>query len=239
MSKRAFGELESQILFILRTGERKTVKDVHKTLGGHDNYNTVMTVMTRLAEKKQIARESMRATKNQNILQLKNKKRNKNQNFSVSQAPTSNHPIKKSKIKASRQQMRDSYNQNQKLLKNKKKQKKINEDDLMAFSSQEEKVQPISLPNELPEIKKSNPKIEEAKYIKNLQIQKLAEIKLKKEEVIKELQESDSLEPAKKLALEVRLDQIKREEDQALFFKSETEKVISEEEKKEKELLHF
>lgn len=57
MSKRAFGELESQILFILRSGERKTVKDVHKALGGHDNYNTVMTVMTRLAEKKQIARE--------------------------------------------------------------------------------------------------------------------------------------------------------------------------------------
>src|SRR5260221_347477 len=36
-----------------------TVKDVHRTLGGTDNYNTIMTVMNRLAEKKQIARERM------------------------------------------------------------------------------------------------------------------------------------------------------------------------------------
>lgn len=59
MTKRAFGELESQILYILKSGERKTVKDVHKALGGQDNYNTVMTVMSRLAEKKQIGREKM------------------------------------------------------------------------------------------------------------------------------------------------------------------------------------
>lgn len=57
MTKRAFGELESQILYILKSGERKTVKDVHQALGGQDNYNTVMTVMTRLALKKQLARE--------------------------------------------------------------------------------------------------------------------------------------------------------------------------------------
>lgn len=57
MTKRAFGELESQILYILKSGERKTVKDVHKALGGNDNYNTVMTVMSRLAEKKKLARE--------------------------------------------------------------------------------------------------------------------------------------------------------------------------------------
>ncbi len=57
MTKRAFGELESQILYILKSGERKTVKDVHKALGGEDNYNTVMTVMSRLAEKKQLGRE--------------------------------------------------------------------------------------------------------------------------------------------------------------------------------------
>jgi len=57
MTKRAFGELESQILYILKSGERQTVKDVHKALGGNDNYNTVMTVMSRLAEKKQLARE--------------------------------------------------------------------------------------------------------------------------------------------------------------------------------------
>ncbi len=59
MAKRAFGELESQILFILQSDQRKTVKDVHHALGGQDNYNTVMTVMTRLVEKKQLAREKM------------------------------------------------------------------------------------------------------------------------------------------------------------------------------------
>ncbi|MFA6916506.1 MAG: BlaI/MecI/CopY family transcriptional regulator [Parachlamydiales bacterium] len=57
MVKRAFGELESQILYILKSGERKTVKDVHQSLGGLDNYNTIMTVMSRLAEKKLLARE--------------------------------------------------------------------------------------------------------------------------------------------------------------------------------------
>lgn len=57
MAKRAFGELESQILYIMQSGERQTVKDVHKALGGHDNYNTVMTVMSRLAEKKILGRE--------------------------------------------------------------------------------------------------------------------------------------------------------------------------------------
>ncbi len=59
MTKRAFGELESQILYILRSGERKTVKDVHQALGGENSYNTTMTVMTRLAEKKQLAREKI------------------------------------------------------------------------------------------------------------------------------------------------------------------------------------
>jgi len=59
MVKRAFGELESQILYILKSGDRKTVKDVHHALGGQDNYNTVMTVMSRLAEKKKLAREKM------------------------------------------------------------------------------------------------------------------------------------------------------------------------------------
>jgi len=57
MTKRAFGELESQILYILKSGKRQTVKEVHKALGGNDNYNTVMTVMSRLVEKKQLSRE--------------------------------------------------------------------------------------------------------------------------------------------------------------------------------------
>ncbi len=55
MTKRAFGELEAEILHFLRTGERKTVKEVHAALGG--SYNTVMTVMSRLAAKKQLERE--------------------------------------------------------------------------------------------------------------------------------------------------------------------------------------
>lgn len=59
MTKRAFGELESQILYILQNGKRMTVKEVHRELGGEDNYNTVMTVMSRLAEKKELKREKM------------------------------------------------------------------------------------------------------------------------------------------------------------------------------------
>lgn len=57
MKKRAFGELEAQILFLLKSGEKKTVKEIHRELGGEDNYNTIMTVMSRLAEKKQLGRE--------------------------------------------------------------------------------------------------------------------------------------------------------------------------------------
>lgn len=59
MTKRAFGELESQILYLLKSGERKTVKDVHFLLGGQDNYNTIMTVMSRLVEKNQLGREKI------------------------------------------------------------------------------------------------------------------------------------------------------------------------------------
>lgn len=57
MTKRAFGELESAILYVLKSGERKTVKEVHHVLGG--SYNTVMTVMSRLFEKKELSREKM------------------------------------------------------------------------------------------------------------------------------------------------------------------------------------
>jgi predicted transcriptional regulator len=57
MAKRAFGELEAQILHILKSEKRTTVKEVHAALGGQDNYNTIMTVMNRLAEKKLIGRE--------------------------------------------------------------------------------------------------------------------------------------------------------------------------------------
>lgn len=59
MTKRAFGELEAQILYILRSKPKMTVKEVHQALGGTDNYNTVMTVMSRLAEKKQLGRQKV------------------------------------------------------------------------------------------------------------------------------------------------------------------------------------
>lgn len=59
MTKRAFGELESQILYILRSQEKWTIKEVHQSLGGKDNYNTIMTVMSRLAEKGVLLRERM------------------------------------------------------------------------------------------------------------------------------------------------------------------------------------
>jgi predicted transcriptional regulator len=57
MAKRNFGELEQEILHILRSGEKKTVKDVHSILGDQNKYNTIMTVMVRLANKGIIARE--------------------------------------------------------------------------------------------------------------------------------------------------------------------------------------
>lgn len=57
MARRAFGELEDQILFLLKSGERKTVKEIHQSLDSVVNYNTVMTVMTRLVQKNQLARE--------------------------------------------------------------------------------------------------------------------------------------------------------------------------------------
>jgi predicted transcriptional regulator len=55
--KRAFGELELAILYLLESGERKTVKDVHRLLGGNDKYTTIMTVMNRLVDKQRLGRE--------------------------------------------------------------------------------------------------------------------------------------------------------------------------------------
>lgn len=59
MTKREFGDLELAILNILNHGGRMTVKEVHQKLGGQDKYNTIMTVMSRLSEKKMLARERM------------------------------------------------------------------------------------------------------------------------------------------------------------------------------------
>lgn len=57
MIKRAFGELELAVLRVMKAGERMTVKQVHTLLGEQSKYNTIMTVMLRLAEKKTLARE--------------------------------------------------------------------------------------------------------------------------------------------------------------------------------------
>lgn len=55
--KRAFGELELVILYLLQSGGRKTVKDIHHQLGEKDKYTTIMTVMNRLVEKNKLGRE--------------------------------------------------------------------------------------------------------------------------------------------------------------------------------------
>ena len=59
MKKRVFGELELQILQTFKKGERLTVKDVHRLLGGEGSYNTIMTVMNRLVQKKQLVRDKI------------------------------------------------------------------------------------------------------------------------------------------------------------------------------------
>lgn len=55
--KRAFGELELAVLRVLKNGQKMTVAEVHKALGSHDKYTTIMTVMNRLHEKGQLSRE--------------------------------------------------------------------------------------------------------------------------------------------------------------------------------------
>jgi predicted transcriptional regulator len=55
--KRIFGELELAILSLFKTHEQLTVKDVLKMMGAGDKYTTIMTVMSRLVEKKELQRE--------------------------------------------------------------------------------------------------------------------------------------------------------------------------------------
>lgn len=57
MSKRAFGDLENSILQVMQHGNKMSVKDVQQALGGDDKYTTIMTVMSRMAEKKVLERE--------------------------------------------------------------------------------------------------------------------------------------------------------------------------------------
>lgn len=61
MTKRGFGELELAILHIMKSGEKKTVKEVRELLGSQDKYTTIMTVMLRLAQKGTLVRDRMGA----------------------------------------------------------------------------------------------------------------------------------------------------------------------------------
>jgi predicted transcriptional regulator len=57
MAKLGFGELELSILKILQELGKATVRDVYKALGSEGSYTTIMTVMSRMAEKGELKRE--------------------------------------------------------------------------------------------------------------------------------------------------------------------------------------
>lgn len=57
MSKLGFGELELSILKIMRELGRATVREVYESLGSEGGYTTIMTVMSRMAEKGELKRE--------------------------------------------------------------------------------------------------------------------------------------------------------------------------------------
>lgn len=59
MAKKSFGELENAILRIINSHGHMTVSQVHKKLGEQNSYNTIMTVMLRLCNKKVLAREKI------------------------------------------------------------------------------------------------------------------------------------------------------------------------------------
>lgn len=52
-----FGELELSVLKIVRERGRVTVREVYERLGSEGGYTTIMTVMSRLAEKGELSRE--------------------------------------------------------------------------------------------------------------------------------------------------------------------------------------
>lgn len=56
MGKLGFGELELSILKIVRTFGRVTVRHVYENLDPQGSYTTVMTVMSRMAEKGELER---------------------------------------------------------------------------------------------------------------------------------------------------------------------------------------
>jgi predicted transcriptional regulator len=62
MAKRSFGELENAVLRIIKGHGRMTVSQVHKKLGEQNSYNTIMTVMLRLCNKKILSREKINSS---------------------------------------------------------------------------------------------------------------------------------------------------------------------------------
>lgn len=57
MTKLGFGELELSILQIVRESGRASVREVYDKLGSEGSYTTIMTVMSRMAEKGELMRE--------------------------------------------------------------------------------------------------------------------------------------------------------------------------------------
>ena len=57
MGKLGFGELELSILQTIQKLGRATVRDVYASLGSGGSYTTIMTVMSRMADKGELMRE--------------------------------------------------------------------------------------------------------------------------------------------------------------------------------------
>ena len=57
MGKLGFGELELLILQTIQKLGRATVRDVYASLGSEGSYTTIMTVMSRMADKGELMRE--------------------------------------------------------------------------------------------------------------------------------------------------------------------------------------
>lgn len=57
MAKLGFGELELSILKIVRELGRVSVREVYEKMGSQGGYTTIMTVMSRMADKGELMRE--------------------------------------------------------------------------------------------------------------------------------------------------------------------------------------
>ena len=57
MKKLSFGELELSILKTVQTLGKATVRDIYESFGSKGGYTTIMTVMSRMADKGELKRE--------------------------------------------------------------------------------------------------------------------------------------------------------------------------------------